>query len=243
MTKDVKLLPARKDAQYMSIQSLQSKEDIKDSFLNAMNFRHATKVYDSNRKISDDDFNYILEAGRLSPSSLGSEPWKFIVVQDPILREKMMESSSGAVEKLKTASHFVIILARKGIRYDSKYLLNHMKKIQLFPDDMIEMISGQYKRFQEGKNILDSNRTLNDWSAKQTYIALGNMLTAAAMIGIDSTPMEGFNANKLDTLLEKEGLLENGAYSASVLAAFGYRKEDPPREKTRKTMKEVVEWI
>lgn len=227
----------------MPIQAIKSKKETKEMVLNAMKFRHATKVYDPNRKISDEDFNYILEAGRLSPSSLGSEPWKFIIVQDPNLREKMMESSPGAVEKLKTASHFVIILSRKGIRYDSKYLLNHMKTVQLFPDDMIEMISEQYKRFQLGRNILDNSRTLDDWSAKQTYIALGNMLTAAAMIGVDSTPMEGFNGEKLDALLEKEGLLEKGIYSVSVLAAFGYRKEDPPRKKTRKTIDEVVKWV
>lgn len=226
----------------MSKQAIQSKADIKQTVLDAMNFRHATKVYDSSRIISDDDFNYILEAGRLSPSSLGSEPWKFIVVQDPKLREKMMETASGAVEKLQTASHFVIILSRKGIRYDSEYLLNHMKNTQFYPEEMIQPISDQYKRFQESRNILDNSRSLNDWSAKQTYIALGNMLTAAAMIGIDSTPMEGFNDKELDALLEKEGLLNSEIYTTSVLAAFGYRKEDPPREKTRKTIDEVVTW-
>ncbi|MDY0409758.1 NAD(P)H-dependent oxidoreductase [Paracerasibacillus soli] len=208
-----------------------------------MNHRHATKEYDKDRKISDADFDYIIEAGRLSPSSLGSEPWKFLVIQDPVLREKMMDVAPGAVEKLKTASHFVVILARKGVRYDSEYLLDHMKTVQHFPEDMLAMISEQYKHFQEGRNILDNSRTLDDWSAKQTYIALGNMLTAAAMIGIDSTPMEGFYADKLDALLEKEGLLEDSAYSASVLAAFGYRKEDPKRPKTRKSVEKLVKWI
>lgn len=227
----------------MSKLETQSKKEIKQTVLDAMNFRHATKVYDPNRKISDDDFNYILEIGRLSPSSLGSEPWKFIVVQDPKLREKMMETASGAIEKLKTASHFVIILSRKGIRYDSEYLLNHMKNVQYYPEEMILSISEQYRRFQESRNILESNQTLNDWSAKQTYIALGNMLTAAAMIGIDSTPMEGFNDKDLDALLEKESLLDSEVYTTSVLAAFGYRKEDPPREKTRKTMDKVVTWV
>lgn len=234
---------ARRDDKNMLNQPLESKEEIKEHFLNAMNFRHATKVYDEKRKISDDDFNYILETGRLSPSSLGSEPWKFLVVQDPIFREKMINACPGAVDKLKTASHFVIILSRKGIRYDSEYLTDHMKTVQFYPDDMIDMISIQYKRFQKGRNILDNARTLDDWSAKQTYIALGNMLTAAAMIGIDSTPMEGFNDAELDKLLNEEGLLENGSYSASVLAAFGYRKEDPIRGKTRKTMNEVVKWV
>lgn len=227
----------------MSKQITIDKEQVKEQFIHAMNFRHATKVYDKNRKISDEDFNYILEAGRLSPSSLGSEPWKFLVIQDPVLRKKLEPVAPGAIEKLKTASHFVIILARKNVRYDSEYLLNHMKTVQYFPEDKLETISEQYKFFQKGKNILDNTRTLNDWSAKQTYIALGNMLTAAAMIGIDSTPMEGFQADHLDALLEKEGLLENGSYSASVLAAFGYRKEDPKRGKTRKPLDEIVDWI
>lgn len=227
----------------MSNKTIIPKDQVKQQLLNAMNFRHATKKYDENRKISDEDFNYILEVGRLSPSSLGSEPWKFLVIQDAQLRRKMMKVAPGAVEKLKTASHFVVILSRIGVRYDSEYLLNHMKVVQHFPEEMIDTITEQYKHFQEGNNILNSDQSLNDWSKKQTYIALGNMLTAAAMIGIDSTPMEGFRVKELDALLEEEGLIENGVYSASVLAAFGYRKEDPKRPKTRKPMEEVVKWI
>lgn len=227
----------------MTKDGVMDKEKVKRQVLDAMNFRHATKEYDPNRKISDEDFKYILEAGRLSPSSLGSEPWKFLVVQSPELREKMMDVAPGAVEKLKTASHFVVILSRKGVRYDSEYLVNHMKTVQHFPEDILDTVVEQYKYFQQGKNILESDRTIDDWSAKQTYIALGNMLTAAAMIGIDSTPMEGFQADNLDALLEEEGLLENGAYSASVLAAFGYRKEDPKRPKTRNAIENIVEWV
>lgn len=223
-------------------QALINKEQMKEQFLEGMKYRHATKVYDDTKKISDDDFNYILEAGRLSPSSLGSEPWKFLVIQDPTLREKLMNVASGAVEKLKTASHFVVILSRKGVRYDSEYLQNHMRTVQYYPEEMMETITDQYRLFQEGGHILESSRSLNDWSSKQTYIALGNMLTAAAMIGIDSTPMEGFRTDQLDTLLKEEGLLEDATYTTSVLAAFGYRKENPKREKTRKKLDEIVTW-
>src|SRR5690625_7748334 len=87
------------------------------------------------------------------------------------------------------------------MRYDSPYLFNQMKHVQQFPEEQLNNISTQYKYFQESRNILTSERSLNDWSAKQTYIALGNMLTAAAMIGIDSTPMEGFNDEKINKLL------------------------------------------
>lgn len=222
---------------------MDNKDLIKKQVLTAMKFRHATKVYDEHRKISDEDFNFILEAGRLSPSSLGSEPWKFLVIQDPNLRARMMDIASGAVEKLKTASHFVVILTRKGVRYDSEYLLDHMRTVQKYPEDMLETTIKRYKRFQENKNILDNERTLFDWSSKQAYIALGNMLTAAAMIGIDSTPMEGFHEDRLNALLEEEGLLENGSYSVSVLVAFGYRKKDPKRPKTRKPIETLVRWV
>lgn len=218
-------------------------ERVKRQFLDAMNFRFATKEYDPDKKISKEDFEYILEAGRLSPSSIGSEPWKFLVVQNQSLREKMMKVAPGAAKKLESASHFVVILSRKGVRYDSEYLRNHMKTVHHYPEEMLDTVTEQYKYFQEGKKILDTERTLDDWSSKQTYIALGNMLTAAAMIGIDSTPMEGFNVNQLDALLEEEDFLENGSYSASVLAAFGYRKEEPKRPKTRKSMKDLVKWV
>lgn len=227
----------------MSNSAMNHKEEMKERVMDAMHFRHATKVYDSNRKISDADFEYILEVGRLSPSSLGAEPWKFLVVQDTTLREKLLEVAPGAIEKLKTASHFVIMLSRVGMRYDSEYLTNHMKNVQHYPEEMIDDIRTQYKYFQENKNINDNSRTLADWTSKQTYIAMGNMLTAAALIGIDSSPMEGFHQANLTALLEAEGLLEDGAFEPSVLMAFGYRKENPKRPKTRRKLEDVVQWV
>lgn len=218
-------------------------EQIKKQVLDAFQFRHATKLYDETKVISDEDFAYILEAGRLSPSSLGSEPWKFLVVQSPEMRDKLMPVCPGAVEKLRTASHFIILLARKGVRYDSDYLISQMKDIQQMPAEMIETVSGHYKNFQELNNILDTERSLFDWSSKQTYIALGNMLTAAAMIGIDSTPMEGFSPVGLEKVLADEGLLGDGEFTPSVLAAFGYRQADPARPKTRHSLEDVVEWV
>jgi len=218
-------------------------EQIKKQVLDAFQFRHVTKLYDETKVISDEDFAYILEAGRLSPSSLGSEPWKFLVVQSPEMRDKLMPVCPGAVEKLRTASHFIILLARKGVRYDSEYLISQMKDIQQMPAGMIETVSGHYKNFQELNNILDTERSLLDWSSKQTYIALGNMLTAAAMIGIDSTPMEGFSPVGLEKVLADEGLLGDGEFTPSVLAAFGYRQADPARPKTRHSLEDVVEWV
>ncbi|MFX3636329.1 MAG: NAD(P)H-dependent oxidoreductase [Candidatus Pristimantibacillus sp.] len=212
--------------------------------LDAFKYRHATKEYDESKKNPEEDFNFILETGRLSPSSFGFEPWKFLVVQSPEFRERLMKIASGAEHKLKGASHFVIILARIDVRYDSEYVINHLKSVQKEPDEFIGMLIKGLQEFQETKwKLFDNERALFDWSSKQTYIALANMMTAAAQIGIDSTPIEGFNVSDVHDLLESEGLLDNGKLKPSVMVAFGYRKEDPARPKTRRNLSEIVQWV
>jgi nitroreductase len=216
----------------------------KQEILDAFHFRHATKRFNDEKKIKDEDFYLILEAGRLSPSSIGFEPWKFLIVQNKTLREKLRKVSWGAQDQLPTASHFVVILARTDIRYDSGYVIEHLKKVKQFPEEILSGLLERTKSFQEfDLPMLDSERSLLDWSCRQTYIALGNMMTAAALIGIDSCPIEGFDYRAVNEILQNEGLLENGNLSASVMVAFGYREEDPHRSKTRKTMDQVVQWV
>lgn len=90
--------------------------------------------------------------------------------------------------------------------------------------------------------IEDDPRVMFEWACRQTYIALGNMLTAAAMIGIDSCPIEGFNRKAVNKLLIKKGVLDPEHYAVSVMAAFGYRANEPD-VKTRQTTEQVVTWI
>jgi nitroreductase len=216
----------------------------KQEIINAFQFRHATKKFDPTKNISNEDFQFILEAGRLSPSSVGWEPWKFLVVQNKQLREKLKQVSWGAQGQLPTASHFLIILARRGLRYDSDYVKHLNKKVKKLPDDVIATITPRYKEFQESDlHLFESDRTLFDWTSKQTYIALGNMMTAAALIGIDSCPIEGFNYDKVHNILEEEGLLENGKFDISVMVAFGYRAAEPKRPKSRQSIEDIVQWI
>lgn len=95
-----------------------TREDILDAF----KFRHATKKFDESKKISEEDFNVILESGRLSPSSFGFEPWRFVVIQNRELREELKPVTWGAQGQLPTASHYVAILCRKdGMRHDSPF--------------------------------------------------------------------------------------------------------------------------
>ncbi|MMZ62173.1 putative NAD(P)H nitroreductase YfkO [compost metagenome] len=215
----------------------------KQEILDAFQFRFATKEYDGDRKISEEDFKFILEAGRLSPSSYGLEPWKFLIIQNPDFRERLMKIATGAARQLRGASHFIIILARTDVKFDSEYIIHHIKTIQQASDESATMLLQSLESFQHRWRLFENERALLDWSSKQTYIALANMLTAAAQIGIDSTPIEGFSFDEVNSLLESEGLLDNGTFKPSVMAAFGYRKEDPIRPKTRKNLSDIVEWV
>lgn len=221
-------------------------KNTKEEILKAYQFRHACKVFDVNKKISDEDFHFILETGRLSPSSFGFEPWKFVVIQNQDLRKKLLPIAWGAQKQLPTASHFVVILARKkeDMMYNSSYISNFMTNIQRLPQDVVNVKGDFYKTFQESDfNLLESDRAMFDWASKQTYIALGNMMTAAAQIGIDSCPIEGFHQEKVESLLREEGIMSGDTFGVSCLVAFGYRLEEPQHEKNRQTMDMVVEWI
>lgn len=222
-----------------------NKDAKKQEILEAFQFRHATKEFDPEKKISDEDFAFILETGRLSPSSFGFEPWRFVVIQNQELREQLKPVSWGAQKQLPTASHYVVMLARtaEDMMYDSAYIEYMMKEVNNLPKEAYEAISGFYKTFIESDfKLLGNNRAMFDWAAKQVYIALGNMMTAAAQIGIDSCPIEGFDQAKVQAILEKEGVLEGGNFEVAVMVGFGYRVNEP-RPKVRQDLNDVVKWI
>ena len=218
----------------------------KEEILKAFNFRFACKSFDPEKKISDEDFAFILETGRLSPSSFGWEPWQFVVVQNMELRKKLAEVSWGAKGQLPTASHFVLILARKAVdmKPSSDYIKYMASDIQELPADIVSMKIDFYDKFIKNDFDLTSDRKLLDWASRQTYISLANMMTAAAQIGIDSCPIEGFNREKAEALLEKEGIIDSKEFGLSVMAAFGYRASDAHMHaKTRQPIDKVVKWI
>ncbi|MCR4299596.1 MAG: NAD(P)H-dependent oxidoreductase [Gallionella sp.] len=216
----------------------------KEEILAAFKFRHACKQFDPEKKISDQDFNFILETGRLSPSSFGFEPWRFLVIQNPALREKLRAVTWGAQGQLPTASHFLAILCRKGdMRFDSDYIGHFMRDVQKLPEEAVQKKSSFYRKFQESDfRLLETPRALFDWGCKQAYIALGNMMTAAAMIGIDSCPIEGFDLAEAESVLADAGVLNTASDGLAVMAAFGYRIKPQPA-KTRQAMDEVVIWV
>ena len=217
---------------------------LKEDIINAFNFRHATKEFDATKKVSDEDINFILKTANLSPSSFGFEPWHFVVVQDKELRELLKPVAWGAPLKLDTASHFVLGLSMKAqmVKHDAAYIMHMMKEVKQLPEDVIEMYSKFYREFQERDFDLDTDKKLFDWSSKQTYIVLGNMMTAAALTGIDSCPIEGFHQEKAEALLREKFGVDTEKYGLSFMVAFGYRKEDPTHEKSRRNIEDIVTW-
>jgi len=212
--------------------------------LNAFQYRHATKEFDASKTLTEDQINFILKTANLSPSSFGFEPWHFVVVQDKELRELLKPVAWGAPLKLDTASHFVLGLAMKApmVKHDANYIRHILKNVKHMPDDVIETFSNFYREFQERDFKLDTDKKLFDWASKQAYIALGNMMTAAALTGVDSCPIEGFHQEKAEALLREKFNIDTEKYGLAFMVAFGYRKSDPVHPKSRRAIEEIVTW-
>ncbi|MFT4186088.1 MAG: NAD(P)H-dependent oxidoreductase [Micrococcaceae bacterium] len=213
--------------------------------LSAFNFRHATKKFDEAKKISDSDFKVILEAAQLSPSSYGFEPWNLLVIQDKEVREKLLSTKpSGASGQLPTASHFMIMTAKAGneLQPDSKHITHITKDVKHLPAERINALLKRYQQWFEEDFIIDNEEKHHQWATKQAYIALGNMMTTAAFLGIDSCAIEGFNLKKITNILADYKLINPKTDLPVVMVAFGYRVDEPP-EKTRRPIAEIVKWV
>ena len=163
----------------------------KEELLNAMKYRYATKRF-SEKTIPPEDFEVLLETARLAPTSFGLETWKILVIQDKTLREEMKEFGWGIKDKLD-ASHFVVFLARKkaDITFGSDYIRHMLKDVHQVPDEVYEFYRNAYGNFSENDfKTLESERSAFDWAGKQAYIVMAHMMAVAALMGIDSCPLE-----------------------------------------------------
>lgn len=207
--------------------------------------RYACRDYDPNRKISDQDFHLILEAGQLAPSSYGFEPWHFLVIESESLKKALAPIALGAQKALASASHFVIILSRTqaSLRYDAPYIGYMMREIQGLPEDFCEFKQQRFETFQkEDFDLLSTERATFDWASKQSYLALAQMMQVAALRGIDSLVMEGFNRQAVTDLLTERGLIDPSEWGVSVMVSFGYGLGSVPR-KTRQSLDQLVTWV
>lgn len=184
--------------------------------LDQLNWRYATKQFDPARKISPADWATIEEALTLTPSSGGLQPWKFVVVTDPAVRAKLSAAAWGQ-KQITDASHLVVFTSKLNFNEaDVDAHIRHTARIRGVPVEAL----AQFRGMLVGGIVQSMNEAARDaWARNQAYIALGNLLTSAALLGIDACPMEGFDRAKFDEIL---GLKAEG-YASAVIAAVGYR--------------------
>ena len=208
---------------------------MQNDFTKAMDFRHACKIFDDSKKINDEDMHYILEAGRKSPSSFGMEGWKFLVITNEALKAKLRPVCWDQVQ-VTSCSHLVIVLAAiENVKVESGEVEKRFKRREM-PQESLDFYMDIYAKHLA--KTLSSDENIYHWTSKQTYIALANMMTAGAYIGIDSCPIEGFEKEKVEEILE----LDTSKWQVSVVVPFGYRLNEQS-EQLRLPFEEVVEFI
>ena len=199
------------------------------NFIQDANWRYATKKFDTTKKVSKEDLETLKEAIRLSASSFGLQLYKVIIVDNPELRAKLQPASWGQTQ-IVDASHLIVLANQTNVgtpEIDS--YIENISKTRNLP---VDALSG-YADFMKGAINPLSEEAKNIWTAKQTYLALGNLLNAAAELKIDVTPMEGFDPKQYNEILGLDKLNLN----ASVIAAVGYRHEEDATQHYKKVRK------
>jgi len=187
------------------------------NIIEKLNWRYATKVFDSAKKITEKDFDILLETLRLAPSSFGLQSWKFVIVKNPDLREKLV-AASWKQSQVKDSSHLIVLCAPINFGAD---------EVQAYTDDLVKTrgvtassVEG-YKQMMVGFLSKMNDEQKLQWMKNQIYIALGTLMTVAATMNIDTCPMEGFAPAQYDEIL---GLTKLGLKSV-VVCPVGYRSD------------------
>lgn len=205
------------------------------TFMEAMDFRHACKIFDETKKVNSEDMNYILEAGRKSPSSFGMEAWKFLVITNEELKAKLRPVCWDQPQ-ITTCSHLVIVLAAiDAVKPESGEVERKFKRREM-PQEKLDFYMGLYSSHLA--NTLSSDENIYAWTAKQTAFAAGNMMTAAAIKGVDSCPIEGYDKGKVEEILG----LDTKKYQLSLVLPFGYRINEQSTQ-LRESFENIVEFI
>jgi len=191
-----------------------------------LKWRYATKKYDTSKKVSSEDLEIIKEAIQLSATSYGLQLFKVLIIEDPVIREKLRPVSWGQPQ-ITDASHLLVFCGYNDVTdEDVENYINLKAQTQDLPVDSLQGSSD----FMKTKMKEKSSEEKQSWTAKQTYIALSNALNACAELKLDSTPMEGFDPEAYNEILN----LKDKGLKASVVLAIGYRSEEDVTQKAKK---------
>ena len=210
-----------------------------DTLLSALHWRYATKVFDSQKTIPAEIWKALEETLILTPSSYGLQPWKFIVITDKELRAKLLPHSWNQ-KQVVDCSHFVIFAAELNV--GEAFIDKNIRRIAEVRGSTVESLQGYRNMMVDSLVKGPRSKIINEWAARQCYIALGNFMTAAAVLKIDTCPMEGFESAEFDKILD----LKSKNLTSVVCCPAGYRSENDKyaaQPKVRFNAEEVVEHI
>lgn len=191
-----------------------------------LNWRQAVKSFDNKKSIPTKDFQTIIESIRLSPSSMGLQPWKLLVIKSNEVKQKLANTTPANRTKFETAP-CILIFARLN-QLTPEYINRHIdfvKQVRMQTEDDVAPL---YRMLSSKLKLAKGD--FNNWTSKQTYIALGSGIMSAALLHIDTCPMEGINAAAFDEILG----LSDSPYSTTVALALGYRSQNAPGAQLRK---------
>jgi nitroreductase len=186
-----------------------------NELLAALNFRYATKAFDSSLKIPAETWDAIEKSLALTPSSFGLQPWKFLVIDSAALREKL-KAASWSQPQVTEASHLVVLTVRTDLdQRDIESWIARLSEVQGTPPEALAGLSGMISSFSSAMTTPEKQA----WNTRQIYIALGQLMTSAALMGIDTCPLEGISPADYDAILDLKG----SGYATAVACALGYR--------------------
>jgi nitroreductase len=207
--------------------------------LSALNWRYATKVFDASKKIPADTWHTLEQSLVLTPTSYGLQPYKFLVISDPQKRAELLAHSWGQ-KQVVNCSHFVVFTARTEMtEADVDKLIQRIMDVRKPPANALHA----YRHAMLG-DVVNGPRgkIAHEWATRQAYIALGNLMTCAAVLGVDACPMEGLNPLEYDQVLNLNG----SGYATVVACALGYRAAGDKYAslaKVRYETKDVVQYV
>jgi len=207
-----------------------------DSLLEALHWRYATKKFDASKKLSAPLWAALEQTLVLSPSSFGIQPWRFVVVTDPAVREKLSAAAHGQRQPVD-CSQYVVFAVRKN--FSVADVDHYVARVAEIRSVSVDSLKGRRDSMVASIEKARSAGVIDAWTSHQVYIALGMLLSAAAVLGVDACPMEGIDKAKFDEIL---GLSAEG-YGSLCSAAVGYRAADDAYAKAPKVRFDASEVI
>jgi nitroreductase len=210
-----------------------------ESLQQALDWRYAVKKFDTTKKVSEKDWKTLEASLVLSPSSYGLQPWKFLVVQNPQLRQQLKDVSWGQTQ-VTDCSHYVVLVYK--IKMDEAHIQKYIDRMAQLRNIPVTSLDG-YKNVMIGDVVKGPRaQVIESWAQRQTYIAMGFLMETAAVLKVDTCPMEGLDPKAYDKILKLEGT----GWATVAAVAVGYRHAEDVLQNAKKVRfetRDVVQFL